>query len=285
MDLTSNLDNIKTTEATTLFGDTVETKLTSIKSRLGFLPISVWKPDWTITKEWKALIADDGSTRKLVGDKMALPGSKYETSIFNPHLAMMILSAYCPQNAKIYDAFGGGGTRAIVASTMGHDYLGVELRGDEVDRIRERGELLGLKFEMVCGDSTKYVIEPNIYDFSYSCPPYYDLEVYSELEEDISNAGTYDDCLEMLRQSLEITFRGLKAGGLCVWVTGNFRRPDGALRHFNGDVIRLAQSVGFTLHDELIWWGASGGAYQRVGQFAAHRKSVRVHEQIIILRK
>ena len=285
MDLNSNLGNIKATAATTLFGETVETKLLSIKDRLGFIPISVWRPDWSITKEWKALIADDGSTRELVGNEMALPGSKYKTSIFNPHLAMMILSAYCPQNARIFDAFAGGGTRAIVAASMGFDYLGVELRGEEVDRIRERGEYLGKKFEIVCGDSTKYEPEPEAFDFSYSCPPYYDLEVYSKLEGDISNASDYGACLDMLHASLNKTNIALKPGSLCVWVVGNFRDKNGYLRHFNGDVINCARNAGFVLHDELIWWGASGAAHQRAGQFEANRKSVRVHEYIIVLKK
>lgn len=285
MDLNSNLDNIKATKVPTLFGDTVETRLLSIKDRLGFIPISVWRPDWSITKEWKALIADDGSTRELVGDKMTLPGSKYETSIFNPHLAMMILSAYCPQNARIYDAFAGGGTRAIVAASMGHDYVGVEIRGDEVDRIRERGDFLGKKFEIVCADSSFYQIEPETFNFSYSCPPYYDLEVYSNLEGDMSNAATYEEFLELLQASLSVTFKGLGRGSMCCWVVGNFRSKDGSLRHFSGDTARLGIEIGFQLWDEIIWWGASGAAHQRAGQFSANRKSVRVHENIIVFKK
>lgn len=285
MDMGANLANIKTEERVDLFGDTQSTVKLSIKDRIGFLPISVWKPDWNITKEWKGLVGDSGQTRELVGKKMQLMGSKTGTSIFNPHLAMMILSAYCPQNARIYDAFGGGGTRAIIAASMGHNYVGVELREDEVSRIKERGEQLGLKFQIDCCDSSQYEIEPNAYDFSYSCPPYYDLEVYSKLERDMSNAGTYPEFLAMLEDSLRVTFTGLKPGAMCVWVVGNFRDKRGALTHFSGDVARLGKESGFIFHDEIIWWGASNAAYQRAGQFEANRKSVRVHENILVFKK
>ncbi len=285
MDLGANLANIKTEERVDLFGETQSTVKLSIKDRLGFLPISVWKPDWNITKEWKKLVGDSGQTRELVGKKMQLMGSKTGTSIFNPHLAMMILSAYCPQNARIYDAFGGGGTRGIIAAAMGHDYLGVEIRQEEVDRIHKRRDELGSKFELICSDSTQYEIEPNSFDFSYSCPPYYDLEVYSKTKGDISNLGTYDEFMAMLSRSLAITFTGLKTGAMCCWVVGNFRDKRGALTHFSGDTIRAAKNIGFTFHDEIIWWGASNAAFQRAGAFEANRKSVRVHENILVFKK
>lgn len=280
--LKNNLDNIKEGNMN-LFGE--RQKKLSMKDRIGFIPISIWQPDWNVVNTLKPIVGDDGSTRELIGDKMQLPGSKYSVSIFNPHLAQMILSAYCPTKAKIYDAFGGGGTRGFIATAMGHDYLGVEIRADEVERIQRQMDTLGLHFTMVAEDSTKFAIQPEVFDFSYSCPPYYDLEVYSELEGDMSNADTYEDFLKMLAQSLVISYLGLKPGALCVWVVGNFRDKKGCLVHFNGDLARLGKEVGFDLWDELIFWGASGAAHQRAGQFEANRKSVRVHEYIVIFKK
>ena len=102
--LEKNLANVKTD--TDIFGNKIE-KL-SMKDRIGFLPISIWEPDWNAVNKLKPIIGDSGETRKLVGQQMKLMGSKHSTSIFNPHLAQMILSAYCPTNAKIYDPFAGG---------------------------------------------------------------------------------------------------------------------------------------------------------------------------------
>lgn len=277
----TNLNNIKAD--IDLFGNSHQRL--SVQERIGFLPISIWKPDWAIVKKLKDIIGDAGQTRELKGRKMALLGSKYTTSIFNPHLAQMILSAYCPENARIYDAFGGGGTRGFVASAMGHLYTGVEIRQEEVDRIVKKQAELSQNFEIVCHDSRFYPIKENSFDFSYSCPPYYDLEVYSTLEGDMSNVSTYNEFLAMLKQSLEVTYRGLKPNSLCIWVVGNLRRSDGSLIHFNGDLARIGVEVGFKLWDELVFWGASDIAVQRSGQFVANRKSVRVHEYIVIFKK
>lgn len=281
MNLDKNLDNIPV--EVDLFGE--EHKQLAMTDRIGFLPLSIWQPDWNEVKKLKDLVGDAGETRNLVGRKMALLGSKYTTSIFNPHLAQMILSAYCPTKARIYDAFAGGGTRGFIATAMGHNYLGVEIRLDEVERIQRKQDELLAHFDIKCEDSQFYAIDKEVYDFSYSCPPYYDLEVYSTLEGDMSNVATYGEFLSMLKNSLDVTYKGLKKGALCVWVVGNFRDKKGNLRHFNGDVVRLGEEVGFVLHDELIFWGAAGIAAQRAGQFVANRRSVRVHEYIVIFKK
>lgn len=290
MDLDNNLANIKLD--TDLFGK--QTPRLSMKERIGFVPISIWQPDWNTTKELKKIVGDDGSGRAEFGGgnkrtmgasyKESLGNNPNAVSIFNPHLAQMILSAYCPTGANIYDPFAGGGTRGFIASAMGHSYTGVEIRQPEVDRIIKQQWDLNLFFNIFCGDSTIFTDEPK-YNFSYTCPPYYDLEVYSNLEKDISTAKTYLDFLDLIKKSLAQTFAILQPDSLAVWVVGNFRDKHGYLQHFNGDLIRQAKDVGFNLLDELIFWGASGAAAQRAGQFGANRKSVRVHEYIVVLQK
>lgn len=276
-----NLDDIKMEY--NLFGE--EVPQLSVMDRVGFAPISIWKPDWPTTKALKEWVGDAGQSRELQGQKMALLGSKYTTSIFNPHLAQMILSAYTPEKQRIYDGFAGGGTRGFVASAMGHEYTGVEIRQEEVDRLKERQKELGVTFDIHCADSRSFVIDQRGYDFSYTCPPYFDLEVYSTIQGDMSNVGDYNKFLEMLKESMAVTYSGLKPGSLFIMVVGNFRDKKGNLRHFNGDVAKLGVEVGFVLHDELVFWGASDVAYQRLGQFVANRRSVRVHEYIIIFKK
>lgn len=280
--LDKSLDNIKSD--LNLFGE--EIPRNSVLDRIGFLPISIWRPDWDKVKTMKAWVGDAGQSRELQeGTKMNLLGSKYTTSIFNPHLAQMIISAYAPIGARIFDPFAGGGTRGFVSSAMKHEYFGIEIRQNEVDRLKARMAEIGTYFEVVCGDSRNYPIDTSAFDFSLTCPPYYDLEIYSDIEGDMSNVQTYGQFTGMLRDSIKTTYKALKQGSLSVWVVGNFRDKRGDLRHFNGDFVRLATECGFRLHDELIFWGASNVAFQRSGQFVANRRSVRVHEYIIILIK
>jgi len=276
--LKNNLDNINTD--INLWGE--EIKKLKLADRIGFCPISIWIPDWNIVKKLKKIIGDKGETRKTLNSAYGyMPG----TSIFNPHLAQMILSAYCPYNAKIFDPFGGGGTRGFIAVAMGHNYTGIEIREEEVDRIIKQQKKLNVFFEIICCDCRIYPIKDNTYNFSYTCPPYYNLEIYSRLDGDMSNANSYHDFLEMIKDALIVNYRALQPGALAVWVVGNFRNNNHSLVHYNGDLIRLAQSIGFQLWDELIFWRASGNAVCRSSQFSANRKSVRVHEYILILKK
>ena len=222
--LKQNLDN-KPQPQYDLFGNKIEAL--SMKERIGFIPISVWQPDWTKTKELKAIIGDSGQLREGAGKSTSFKGmhdGAPSASVFNPHLAQMILSAYCPTAAKIYDPFGGGGTRGFVATAMGHKYFGVELRGEECERIIKKMGELDRRFEIQEGDARYAPLFPemeNHFDFCYTCPPYYDLEVYSDLPDDLSAAKTYDDFLAMMRPVMEnVIGRCALARWLCgSWAT------------------------------------------------------------------
>ena len=286
--LNSNLDNIQS--EFDLFGNKVE-KL-SIKDRIGFLPISIWQPDWTKVKQLKKIIGDTGQAREMSKHSYnwrsigwSGPDCPQKISIFNPHLAQMILSAYCPTNAKIYDPFAGGGTRGFIASSMGHEYYGKEIREEEINRIIEQQKILDRQFIIKCADAQDMLTQENYFDFSYTCPPYYNLEIYSEMSTDLSAAKSYNDFLGMLDKVVKSVYYGLKPNCLSIWVVGNFRDKKGNLVYFNGDLINIGLSNGFVLHDEIIFWGASGAANQRAGQFESNRRSVRVHEYIIIFKK
>lgn len=259
----------------------------SMKNRLGFLPSSLWKPDSVITKILKQEINDTAQVRKtLNGNRSDRRNgvNNGKCSVFNPHLAQMVLSAYAPLGGKIYDAFGGGGTRGYIATKMGFEYTGVELREEEYNRVKQQMNDWGVYFNFVLGNSVDY--KPNDdFDFAFTCPPYYDLEVYSELENDLSNAKTYDDYLIMLKSVIQNIYNCLKDDCFSVFVVGNFRNKKGELVHLNGDLIRIAKEVGFKLWDELIWEGASNVALTRCGKFEKNRKSVRMHEYVIILKK
>lgn len=259
----------------------------SMKARLGFLPSSLWKPDATITKFLKELINDKSQARETLNSNRSDRRhgvNNGRCSVFNPQLAQMILAAYAPMNGKIYDPFGGGGTRGYIATKMGYDYTGVEIRKEEYNRVLAQMKEWNLNFKFILADSVKY--RPNeSFDFIYTCPPYYDLEVYSDMEEDLSNAPSYMEYLNMLQKVLKNCYDVLKKDSFAVFVVGNFRNKKGELEHLNGDLITKAKEVGFKLWDELIWMGASNVALTRCGKFEKNRKSVRMHEYIIILKK
>lgn len=259
----------------------------SMKDRLGFLPCSLWKPDIKITKILKEEINDTCKSRETLNSNRSDRRhgvNNGKCSVFNPHLAQMMLAAYAPIRGKIYDPFGGGGTRGYIATKMGYDYTGVEIREEEYHRVLEQMKIWDINFKFILNDSTEFL--PNDkFDFIYSCPPYYDLEVYSNLEKDLSNAKSYNQYLQLLNKVLKNCYKVLKKDCFALFVVGNFRNKKGELEHLNGDFVNIAKSIGFKFWDELIYMGASNVALTRCGKFEKNRKSVRMHEYIIVLKK
>lgn len=276
----------KKIEKIDLFGDITIEK--SIKKRIGFLPTSVWRPNWEITKRLKKLVGDSSQTRESLNSNRSDRRNGVNNgkpSIFNPNLCQMILSAYCDENSTIYDPFAGGGTRAIISSMFGHKYYGVEIREEEVERINDKKKELDLDFTVIKGDALNKNFSDIKFNFSLTCPPYYDLEQYSNLDNDLSNQKDYNGFLEMLSKSVKRVYDCLEDDSISVWVVGNFRNKFGALEHLNGDLIRIGKENGFILLDELIYEGASKVALTRCSKFEKNRKSIRMHEYIIIFKK
>lgn len=276
----------KKIEKKDLFGNITIEK--SIKKRIGFLPTSVWRPNWEITKRLKKLVGDSSQTRESLNSNRSDRRNGVNNgkpSIFNPNLCQMILSAYCDENSTIYDPFAGGGTRAIISSMFGHKYYGVEIREEEVERINDKKKELDLDFTVIKGDALNKNFDDIKFNFSLTCPPYYDLEQYSNLDNDLSNQKDYNGFLEMLSISVKRVYDCLEDDSISVWVVGNFRNKFGALEHLNGDLIRIGKENGFILLDELIYEGASKVALTRCSKFEKNRKSIRMHEYIVIFKK
>ena len=59
-ELNNNLDNIQTD--VDLFGNRIDRL--SMKERIGFVPISIWQPNWNIVSQLKVVVGDAGESRK-----------------------------------------------------------------------------------------------------------------------------------------------------------------------------------------------------------------------------
>ena len=122
--------------------------------------------------------------------------------------------------------------------------------------------------------------------FSFTCPPYFNLEMYDGGQDDLSMAPTYMHFCAGMTAVLKETIRILKPGSLSVWVVGILRKPDGKLIPLHHDITRLAKAVGFYLKEEIILSHRNNGAIQRVGNFEKGNKFlIRTHEYALVFEK
>lgn len=138
------------------------------------------------------------------------------TSIFGPVLCELAYKWFCTEGGKIYDCFAGGSVRGIVAAKLGYDYHGIDLRQEQINANIANANEIGVCPNWYCDDSLsadKYVADESC-DLVFSCPPYADLEVYSDDPRDISNME-YDDFCKVYAEIIAIACRKLKQDRFC----------------------------------------------------------------------
>lgn len=140
--------------------------------------------------------------------------------------------------------------------------------------------------QWITGDSTEIdSLVPAEYDFIFTCPPYADLEIYSEDERDISNMP-YPQFLETYRTIIKKSCAMLKDNRFAAIVVGDVRDKKGNYYNFVSDTIQAFLDSGLSLYNEAILVTSVGSLPIRVGkQFTAGRKLGKTHQNVLIFLK
>lgn len=209
------------------------------------------------------------------------------TSVFDPVLCEIIYKWFNVEQGKIYDCFAGGSVRGIVAEKLGYSYTGIDLRKEQIDANRENGARLGLSPEWYCDDSLnvdKYLPDDSV-DLVFSCPPYADLEIYSDDPRDISNME-YDSFISVYQKIIELALKKLKNDRFAVFVVGDVRDKKGFYRDFISDTKKIFINLDCKLYNELILVDQIGSAVLRAGRiFSGGRKVVKTHQNVLVFYK
>ncbi len=228
--------------------------------------------------------------RENMAEEYYEKGKETGTSVFDPSLTELMYKWFCPDGGTVLDPFAGGSVRGIVANYLGYKYTGLELRQEQVDSNREQAlNILPIdnQPQWYCGDSDKLLDDKwNLkFDFLFSCPPYADLEVYSDLPDDLSNMD-YKDFLSkycsIIRKSLEL----LKPNSYACFVVGDVRDKHGYYLDFISDTKKAFINSGAKLYNEAILLNSVGTASMRANRiFSAGQKLVKIHQNVLIFKK
>lgn len=209
------------------------------------------------------------------------------TSIFDPVLCEVIYNWYSPPGSIVYDPFAGGSVRGIVAEMLGRHYIGIDLSEAQIDANRANGDAFGVCPAWHCDDSRNAdtYLPDGCADLVFSCPPYHDLERYSDNPLDLSAMSWADFC-EAYEDIINISCRKLKENRFAVFVVGEVRDKRGAYRDFVGLTKRLFMANGLHLYNDGVLLEQYGTAPMRAGkQFLAGRKTVKVHQNVLVFYK
>ena len=269
------------------YGAATEEQKGNLESKFIIPPFSIIdanKSPWLdIKNKWKELF--DSSK----GRDKSLIGQNYGTSVFDGAICEVFYKWYTPQSKeiKVLDPFSGGCVRGAVAELLGFKYTGFDIREEQTEQNKTQAKELKISPNFITDDSEnvdKY-IEDSTQDLIFSCPPYLDLEVYSDNENDLSNME-YEEFKDKYNRIIKNHCNKLKENRFAIFVVGDVRDKKGKLIDFVGDTIEAFEKAGLNYYNQVIYREPVGSAAIRAGRaFNISRKITKIHQNILIFYK
>lgn len=220
---------------------------------------------------------------KAKEEKKALaPG----VSLLDPVLAEIICRWFGYKGCNTFDPFAGDSVFGFVSSYLGNKFTGIELRPEQAELNNSRVKGMKARYINDDGQNVCQHIEPESMDLLFSCPPYFDLEHYSDLPNDASNAPTYEAFLQILENAFAGALQCLRQNRFAVIVVGDVRnRKTGFYYDFVGDIKHIFKKYGAGLYNELILIESGASTALRAGKYMEMRKIAKNHQNVLVFYK
>lgn len=216
------------------------------------------------------------------------------TSRFDPLLAELVYRWFCQPQGLVLDPFAGGAARGCVAGVLGYGYYGIDLYEEQVKANRTKAVELAEAKELVSiprwtvGDSRTKLddIEPENVDLVFSCPPYYNVEVYGEDSRELAHCENWEVFKKDYCSIIAKSVKALKNNRFAVFEVGDVRLPDGHYAGIPSATIEAFEQAGAGLYNTIIVLDPCGTAGLRANrQFSSSRKVVRTHQELLVFFK
>lgn len=220
-------------------------------------------------------------------------------STFDPFLCEILVRWFSRDDDSIFDPFAGGHVRGAVSGILGRNYHGIDLNPIQVDANKENWDKMCEIYantdfgavEWTCDDSFHYTEThkgdgEKKYNMLLTCPPYYNLEVYSDKQEDLSNCATYDEFIQQFRKIIANSYNLLEYDSFAVIVVEELRDSNGLFYGFVPDTIRAFVDGGFVYYNEMILENRIMSLGVRCPKyFEQSRKVGRHHQNVLVFFK
>jgi DNA modification methylase len=270
-----------------------------LKTRFGCIPKSIMK--FSKDKALMELINWDNSEIGMIeGDAISRGGGyakELRYSIYNPSQAKFILDYYTKEDDVILDPFAGRATRSLVSLYMKRKYIGFDT---SLKTIELNKKLINEKFpenkhwRLIHDDGTemntlkKY---SDKFDAVFTCPPYYDSEIYSGEQGDLSHLK-YDEFDKRIELMFSNIYRLIKQSSYkerkfypVIITVGTVRRGERGVFDMDHIFQTIARKQGFVLHDKLITENLAPGAAFTFRRNFAYRYVTKNYETTLVFMK
>lgn len=260
-----------------------------------FSVLNVGSDVWQARKKiWMNRTKDTAQTRSNVlrnytqvgVDFMNIKGDT--TSILDPVLCEVLLHWFTEEGHTSFDPFAGDTVFGFCSAYKGRPFTGIELREEQVQQNQSIIDSNGLDAKYILDDAVnvKKHLKKESMDFMFSCPPYADLEVYSDKENDLSNMD-YDVFFDVIKQVYTDCFSVLKNERFAVITIGEVRhKMTGCYIGLVPKIIQIMMDAGFHYYNEIIINTPVGNLMMRAGRYMnQNRKIGKSHQNVLVFYK
>ena len=285
-----------------------------LHAKFGWPPFSILNTiswDWQRRKdEWENLYRDSTKGRDVKRFN-ATPTNTFSArgaeakeaesvSEFDPFLCELMYKWFSRPGDRVLDPFAGGCVRGTVAAVLGRDYFGIDLSGIQTEMnvsqffdVSTRYTDIQGNADWCCGDSEVKLDQIiSTFNMVFTCPPYYNLEKYTNDPKDLSNLPTYADFLHKYSSILYKSAQKLEPNSFFVIVVSEIRASVSEMdksyyRGFVPDTIQILRDhCGLHYYNEIILENAIGSLPIRAPKnFDRSRKIGRHHQNILVFYK
>lgn len=253
---------------------------------------TVWRVDEILrrsVRDWRRLLGETGHTGERAETMRADHDSVYTGthSVFPAPLIEWILLRYGGDpGGQLLDAFSGGPPRAVVSTIMGFRYTGFDINQAQIlenEKAIKNLKLEGAKF--ILGDGRFLEGLEGTFDVALTCPPYHDLEKYTDQLNDLSNMRSYAEFNAGMAVCAQSHRPLMKPGSFVCIVVGPIRdKKTGALIDFPAHTVQNFREAGFIYWQQIVLSKNFGSAAKRSTNAWKGKKLVPIHELLLVFR-
>ena len=230
-------------------------------------------------------------------------------AVFPVEIPRRLLKMFSFWGEIVLDPFSGTGTTGVAAVENGRKYIGFETNpvyySRSIERLKECSSPNSMQEASedfkIYNDSCLSMkdIPDNSVGAIITSPPYWNKADYGKYEGNIGGFEYYDDFLVNMEEVIKQCYRVLMPGRKLCIVTANVNQNT---REFGlvtipiaSDLTKIAQNVGFSLINQIIWnkngtggkWGSSNSQRPIFGSYPYPPNLLfkNVNEYIIIVQK
>ena len=265
-------------------------RMRNISSKdLSFAPKSFW--EYKRGSYLDTLINDERSFDNQISVNFLKEGRGTFLSKFNSEYSKRIIEMWSTENDLIVDPFSGRSSRALTSVLLKRNYVGFDVIETNLNEAKNQYDSLIHNFELgtikLINDSSENIleyVEQNSADLILTCPPYFNIEKYDSVKNQLTDIKGYDDFIDIYKSILTNTNKTLKEGKFFCVVLANFR-IDGKFYDFRGDTATILKDAGLEYFDEIILEMSPAKREPLYNQAIVKLNCLKTHEYLLVFRK